>query len=100
LGRLADLRELASPSAEALVGPAGDLRSRPTAEKSAALRLVAAWALARMQLHAVGPRTALARDLLVTEVDRAVLAVLADVSNRPGDHDQLQKILGIGAEAP
>lgn len=99
LGQLAELRPVALPAAEVLVGPSGAVPSRPTLARSTAIRLLAAWALARLQLHAPGPRVALARDVLPREVERAVLRLLADLSRREGDLDQLQKILGVTPEA-
>jgi HEAT repeat protein len=96
LGRLGDVHEVAAPAANLLVGEAGDLARRPSIAKSDVLRFVAAWALARMQLEAPGPRRTLARDVLPKEGDGAILRLLADYAHRPEDHDQIQKILGAG----
>jgi HEAT repeat protein len=92
LGKLAGVEELARPAAEALVGSRGDLRGRPTQSPRPGLRLVAAWTLARMQLHAPGPRQALLADLLAKEVESSIIDLIGDVSSRPEEHDQLQKI--------
>jgi hypothetical protein len=97
-GRLGSVHEVASNAANGLVGEAGDLPKRPSVAKSAALRLVAAWALARMQLEAPGPRRTLAKDVLTKEAEGAILRLLSDLSNRPEDHDQLQKIISTGEE--
>lgn len=96
LGRLAELGDVSSPGADMLIGgERADLPKRATISPSLPLRFVAAWTLARLQLGAPGPRRALARDVLPHEIDPVVLRVLADLSNRSGDIDQLQKILGV-----
>lgn len=93
LGRLAELPQLARPSAGAILEPNDALF-----DERAAHRLVATWALARMQVHALGPRQALLVDVLSKEIEPAVLALLGDLSARDGSFDQLQKILGVGAK--
>jgi hypothetical protein len=90
LGRLAEVPEVARPSAVALAKPAW-----PTADADPKHRLVAAWTLARMQVHALGPRRALLMDLASRELEPTVLRILADVSPRSDELDQLQKVLGL-----
>lgn len=99
-GRLAELGDVSSPGADVLVGgEKAESPRRGTISKSLPLRFVAAWTLARLQLGAPGPRRALARDVLPLELDPTVLRVLADLSHRTEDLDQLQKIMGIVEEA-
>ena len=95
LGHLATDPELARPSAEALVGPAVPEGGRPSRAPRATQRLVATWALARMQVHALGPRQALLLDVLSRELEPRVLALLADLERRPGQLDALQRVLGL-----
>lgn len=87
LGRLASLPELAAAGGEVLAGGAA-ADERPSA------RLVATWALARMQLHHRGARELLRREVLAGEHDPLVLQLVADLSARPEDFDLAQKILG------
>lgn len=93
LGDLADEPQLAKVAAQALVGSDGTLAGRPSASPSAIERLLAAWALVRMQLHAPGPREALLRDILGREELPAVLRALC-APCRPGEHDAVQKVFG------
>ncbi|MCK6548566.1 HEAT repeat domain-containing protein [Myxococcota bacterium] len=86
LGRLAELPEVA--------GTASTLLSARASDERPALRLIAAWALARLMLRDPTARLVLARDVLPREVEGAVLALLAELSPR-GDGDTLQKILGV-----
>lgn len=95
LGRLADLDRVALATAESFVGAEASNPLRPTLSRSTALRLIAAWTMARLSAPAPGPRRALAADILPGEVERVVLGLLADVSRRGGDLDQLQKVLGV-----
>jgi hypothetical protein len=95
LGRLSDLREIAEAAGPALIGERGDDAERPTTWGDRRVRLVAAWALARMQLHTLGARRALVFDLLSQEREPLVLALLADLSGRAEDRDLVQKLFGI-----
>jgi HEAT repeat protein len=90
LGKLARLREIGRPAADALLGE----KSRPTISRSPAVRLVAAWMLSRMLLYGTGPKHALERDLLPREVDPAVLDLFGGMSKKSGELDLLQKIRG------
>lgn len=90
LGRLSRSAEIARPSSTALAKPAW-----PTTWAEPSRRVVAVWALARMQVHALGPRRALLMDVVAKELEPAVLRILADLSPRPDELDQLQKILGV-----
>lgn len=103
LGRLAEVPEIARPSAKRLPMPllgAGREMRRATPRGPAdpvalSHRIVTTWAVARMQVHALGPRRALLLDVLSKEIEPQVLRLLADMSRRNGDFDQLQKILGV-----
>lgn len=95
LGQLAQEQELAGPAAEVLAGPDVADAARPTRAPRAAERLVAAWALARLQVHALGPRRALLLDLLSDELEPRVLRLLADLPSRGGEPDPVQRILGL-----
>ncbi len=103
LGRLAEIPEVARPTAkrlpQTLLGAGREMRRDtargPTDPVALGHRLVAAWAVARMQVHALGPRRALLLDVLSKEIEPQVLRMLGDMSRRGDEHDQLQKILGV-----
>ncbi|MBN2499002.1 MAG: HEAT repeat domain-containing protein [Deltaproteobacteria bacterium] len=95
LGKLAPRAPLAKSAARGLLGERGDAPARPGLSRRASLRHVGAWALARMQLHALGPRRALLVDLLSREREPEVLRLLGDLAREEGESDLLQRILGI-----
>lgn len=101
LGQLASEQELAGPAGQVLAGDDVPEAARPTRSPRAAQRLVAAWALARLQAHALGPRRALLLDVLSDELEPKVMQVLADLPVRAGEVDAVQRVLGItGRIAP
>lgn len=93
LGQLAKDPEFAAPAARVLVGPDAELASRPTLHPRSAARLVAIWALARMQVYALGPRKALLLDVLSKEMEPEVLRLFGDLSVGDKDLDALQRVL-------
>jgi hypothetical protein len=95
LARLADSPEIALPISEALVGARSELGDRPTRSKDRTLRFIAAWAVARMQLHALGARRALLLDVLASRVEPEVLRMIGDLSSREEEHDLVQKLSGV-----
>jgi hypothetical protein len=92
LGRLGDLPPFATVAADPVAGRGLD--------PSPALRLIGAWALARLQLQGTGPRRVLARDLLGRETDETILRLIADFSAQSGQPDELQKIFAIEPRSP
>lgn len=103
LGRLAEIPEVARPTAKILpttllgAGRATrrDTARGPTDPVALGHRIVATWAVARMQVHALGPRRALLLDVLSKEIEPQVFRMLGDLSRRSDEHDQIQKILGV-----
>lgn len=93
LGRLASEPEFAAPAARVLVGAKVRPEQRPTRHQRSAARLVAIWALARMQVHALGPRQALLLDVLSKEMEPDVLRLFGDLSVGDRDLDALQRVL-------
>lgn len=100
LGRLGDLPEIGREAGAALVGGNGDRPRRPTVDARTGMRLVAAWALARMKLHSLGARHALLFDVLTREATPAVLEVIADQAAPTQTQDDLQKLLEVEVKEP
>ncbi len=93
LGQLAADQEFGGPAARVLVGPQAQVGSRGTVHSRSAARLVSVWALARMQVHALGPRRALLLDILSREIEPEVLRLFGDLSVSPKQKDALQRVL-------
>lgn len=98
LGRLGNVPELGLPAGEALVGPKGRAKARPTVAPDTPERFIAAWALARMLLHGPGPKRALLTDVLPKERVAAILDMVGRLSSKAEEYDALQKALGVGSE--
>lgn len=93
LGHLATDQEFGAPAARVVVGPQAGVVSRGTVHPRSAARLVAVWATARMQVHALGPRRALLLDILSREIEPEVLRLFGDLSINSKEVDALQRVL-------